>query len=95
MMESESAFIAGWLLVGITGFFMARAAWSLEFGRKPVTVGMLLLMLLAMWVPPLSLLAAMVWSLSWLVTSSSASGSVVERIWHTEIVSLWKRRRAE
>lgn len=52
-----------YLAVGIACFFLARAAWGLTFGCSPITVLTLLLMLLFMWLPPLTLLAAAIWAI--------------------------------
>jgi hypothetical protein len=61
----EYLVVAAWLFAGVVGFFLARAAWGLSFGCKPVRVRTLVACFFVMWLPPLTILMAAVWTLEW------------------------------
>ena len=78
-------YLLGWCLLGIVGFFLARAAWSLQFGCKPITIGTLSMLLVFMWVPPFTFLVAFIW---WgLYLHENGSPTLIERILRKEIVN--------
>ena len=54
-------FLVVWPLLGVASFFLARAVWQKLNGQAPFTLDSLIKLLILMWFPPLSLLAAIVW----------------------------------
>jgi hypothetical protein len=79
--------LALWLGAGIVCFFLARASWQLSFGCTPVTVGTLIAMMFAMWLPPISLLAAITWLIEWAADADDRNPSVIVRLLRTPIAN--------
>lgn len=88
----STTFLAIWLSAGIVCFFLARGAWGLSFGCAPIRIKTLLGMLFVMWVPPISLLAAVSWAGIWLLERESNPESRASRFMNFEIANPCKWR---
>ena len=82
-----------WLALGFVGFWLARAAWQLEFGCAPVTVGTLIGAAASSALGVVTLLAAAVWLLAWVC--SKRSDNLLSRVLRFEIANPCKWKRAE
>lgn len=79
-----------WLGAGFVGFWLARAAWQLHFGCKPITVGTIIGSVVASVLGPVLWFAAAIWAIMHLVEGSKPSW--LHRILRTELFNPCKKR---
>ena len=75
---SDMTILAIWLASGFASALLARAAWQLEFGRKPLTIGDVVVAAVCSIAGPVPLIVAAVWFSLW-VLHSTRLGSAVKR----------------